>query len=298
VTALAAERAHDDFWSQNQPGVRFTDLPVGTAEFFAEVERYRYALEPHIPGIVNFQGWQERDVLEVGCGLGTDGLRFGRAGARYVGVDQSAAALDLADRRFQMDATPGRFVQAPANDLPFEDESVDLVFSHGVVHHLPDTRGAIDEFRRVLRPGGTALVMVYHRRSFNYLINIMVIRRLLAALLLVPGAGGLLSRLTGERREVLDGHRRLLAAHGRRYLMDAALFLSNNTDGPGNPLSKAYSHAEAAQLFSAFDSVTIQVRYLNLRVVPGGQRFARTALARRLERRVGWHLYIRAKKAP
>lgn len=79
-------------------------------------------------------------------------------------------------------------------------------------------------------------------------------------------------------------------------VLDSGLFLSNNTDGPGNPLSKAYSRSEVARLFAWYCSVTTAVRYLNLRLYPGGLRLARTSLAAALERRIGWHLYVEAVK--
>lgn len=286
------------FWSASQPGFRFTDAAPGTLEFFAEVESHRYSLEPHIPEVVGFERWAGRDVLEVGCGIGTDGARFLRAGARYSGVDQSEAALALARRRFELEGLEAeRLERAPATRLPFPDARFDCVYSHGVIHHIPDTRAVVAEFERVLRPGGTALVMVYHRDSFNYRINIMVIRRLLAATLLVPGAVSLVAGVTGESAELLEAHRDLLREHGLRYLTDRELFLSNNTDGPGNPLSKAYSRREARDLFAGFAHVDLAIRHLNLRVIPGGRRLAAHPAAERLGRRSGWHLYVRATKS-
>lgn len=145
-----------------------------------------------------------------------------------------------------------------------------------------------------MRPSGTALVRVYHRRSLNYAFTIMTRRRLLASLLLMPGAPRVVARITGEQSEVLNGQRRLLQVHGFRYIRDRSLFLSNNTDGPGNPLSCAYSPRELVRLFSRFSSVATEVRFLNLRLYPGGDRLARTKIAHILERWIGWHLYIRA----
>ena len=280
------------FWEAYQPGFRFTDEEPGTPEFFADVERHRYQLEPHIPEIVDFPRWAGADVLEVGCGIATDGARFARAGARYAGVDSSERALELARKRFSLEGLDGAFTRASATSLPFADESFDLVYSHGVIHHIPDTASAVREFHRVLRPGGTALVMLYHRDSLNYYVNIMLLRRILAATLLIPGAVGVIARLVGEQSEVLRGHRDLLREHGLRYLLDRQLFLSNNTDGPGNRLSKVYSRRGARELFSQFASSRIEVRFLNLRIYPGGALLGRTAPARRLERVYGWHLYV------
>jgi len=245
---------------------------------------------------VQFERWAGRDVLEAGCGIATDGARFARAGARYTGLDGSETAVSLARHRFASEGLAGDIVAGPITALPFADSSFDLVFSHGVVHHIEDTQKAIDEFHRVLRPGGTALVMVYHRASLNYWVTIMGLRRTLAALLVLPGAPRAIGRLTGEPLDVLEGQRRLLREHGVRYLTDTGLFLSNNTDGPGNPLSKVYTREQARRMFARFDDVATAVRFLNLRVFPGGGRIAATPVARTLERRVGWHLYVRAVK--
>ncbi len=258
-----------DFWTTYQPGFRFSEKEPGTPEFFSEVERHRYELEPHIRKIVDFPRWAGSRVLEVGCGVATDGLQFARARAKYTGLDSSERALDLARRRFEFEDAAGEFVAGSATNLPFDDETFDLVYSHGVLHHIPETRKAVAEMHRVLKPSGTALVMLYHRRSLNYYVNILA---------------------------AIAGHRALLRAHGLRYLLDRSLFLSNNTDGPGNPLSKVYSRDEALTLFEPFASVNTTVRFLNLRVYPAGDRLARTRIATALERRVGWHLYVRAQK--
>lgn len=283
------------FWAENQPGFKFTNEEPGTSEFFEAIESHRYSLEPHIPGIARFERWGGKDVLEVGCGIATDGTRFARAGAIYTGFDGSKEATALARQRFKLEGLEGTFVNGDATSLPFADSSFDLVYSHGVIHHFKETEKAVDEFRRVLRPGGEAIVMLYHRSSFNYHFTIMFLRRFLAALLLLPGADRLIAEITGEDVEVLDGHKVLLADNGLTYLTDRELFLSNNTDGPGNPLSKVYTAEESKELFAQWNDVETTVRFLNLRVFPAGGRLAKTALAERLGRRWGWHLYIKAR---
>jgi len=124
----------------------------------------------------------------------------------------------------------------------------------------------------------------------------MAVRRLLASFLLLPRADRAIARVTGERTDVLEGHRRLLRTHGLRYLTDPALFLSHNTDGPGNPLSKAYTADGMRRAFADFATVDTQVRFLNLRAYPAGARLERCHSVRRLGRCYGWHLWIRATK--
>jgi len=289
---------HRAFWSTYSPGFRSSDAPVGSREFFAEVIARRSAREAHIDEVVGFDRWTGCDVLEAGCGIGTDGARFAGGGARYTGMDFSPTALSLARRRFALDDLAGTFVGGSVTALPFADNTFDLVFSHGVIHHVGDTQGALNEFVRVLRPGGTALVMAYHRASLNYHVSIGIVRRSLIGLLLVPGMAATISRATGEPRHVIDGHTDLLARHGLRYVTDRNLFVSHNTDGPGNKLAKAYSRDELERMCSAAGLVSLrsEVRYLNTRLYPLGDRLAASSGGRRLERHVGWHLYMEGRK--
>jgi SAM-dependent methyltransferase len=286
--------ARRSFWTRYQPGTRGANAPIGSSEFFAQVEAERYALEPDIPELVQFERWAGHDVLEAGCGIGTDAVQFVRAGARYHGIDFSPTALELARSRPEL--ADADLVQGSITQLPFADASFDLVYSNGVIHHIPETDRAVAEFRRVLRPGGTAILMVYHRASLNFYVSIMVVRRLLAVLLVVPGADRLLARVTGEPLDVLRGHRKLLAEHGWRYLSTPGLFLSHNTDGPGNPLSKVYTAQAMRRGFAEFADVRTHVRFLNLRAYPLGSRLERLAVVRWLGRRMGWHLWIIATK--
>src|SRR5919107_434952 len=165
------------FWQAHPCGTKFTDAPEGSRLFFERVEEHRYRVEWHIPEAAGFKDSKGLRVLEIGCGLGTDGAGFARAGALYTGADLTEAAVGLARRRFELEGLPGEFRVADAERLDFADESFDLVYSHGVLHHTPDAAAAVREVRRVLGPGGRAVVMLYHRDSYNYRVNIGVLRR-------------------------------------------------------------------------------------------------------------------------
>lgn len=154
------------YWEAEPCGTSTADAPPGTAEFFAQVERARYELEPFIPGFADFGRWRGRRVLEVGVGLGTDFVQFVRAGADATGVDLTEAAVDAVRQRLALEGLDAELLVADAERLPFETDSFDLVYSWGVLHHTPDTRRALDEVERVLRPGGEARIMLYSRRSW------------------------------------------------------------------------------------------------------------------------------------
>lgn len=287
-----------DFWEANPCGGKFAGLAdeqIGTREFFDAVERHRYETEWHIPEVVRFDQWRDREVLEVGCGLATDGVRFARAGARYTGIDLTAKAIGLARRRFDLEDLRADLRVADAEALPLPDSRFDLVYSHGVLHHTPNTQMAIDEIHRVLRPGGTAMVMLYHRHSYNYYVNIMMLRRLGVRLLGFAWGPSLVHRLTGEDEKRLGEMRKMYLSNSE-LLLDRAEFLSRNTDGAGNPLARAYTRREAGRMFAAFDDVHTEVHFLNKRWVPVVGKLMPRAVERRLGRVVGWHLWITARK--
>lgn len=161
----ADKQAVHDFWNAASCGE--AQYLHGTERAsYAEEARIRYELEPYIPGFARFDDTCGKDVLEIGVGLGADHLGFAQAGARLHGVDLTPRAIEHTRRRLEAFRLPSSLQTADAEHLPFEDERFDVVYSWGVLHHSPDTPRAIDEVWRVLRPGGSARIMVYHTHSF------------------------------------------------------------------------------------------------------------------------------------
>lgn len=144
------------FWNNEACGERYGN----------EQERLRYELEPQIVGFAGFEDATGLDVLEIGVGMGADFVRWLRGGARATGVDLTDRAVELTRGRVAAEGHHPELRVADAESLPFPDESFDIVYSWGVLHHTPDTARAFREAIRVLRPGGRLKVMVYHRRSW------------------------------------------------------------------------------------------------------------------------------------
>src|SRR5215211_6674868 len=117
-------RVHD-FWQANPCGTKFAQGEIGTREFFDTVDQHRYQTESHIPKVIGFDRWKDRDVLEVGCGLGTDGINFARAGARYTAIDLTEASIALVRKRFEIEGLKASLRVADAEALPFNDASFD-----------------------------------------------------------------------------------------------------------------------------------------------------------------------------
>lgn len=283
------------FWQSHPCGAKFSAAELGTPQFFSRIQEHRYEKEWHIPQAADFSSTRGLRVLEIGCGVGTDGVQFARAGAIYSGVDLTEAAVELARKNFAMSGATGELRLADAENLEFSDESFDVVYSHGVLHHTPDIQRAVNEIQRVLRPGGRAIVMLYHRGSYNYRIGIRVLRRAGARLLKTEGGLRLVNRLTGEPIESLREHASVVKESSNGYL-SSATFLSQSTDGAGNPLARVYSRSEARELFKDFSDVELRTFFLNKRFIPLIGNLLPRSIESALASRWGWHLWIYAKK--
>lgn len=283
------------FWQAHPCGTKFSDAEMGTPEFFERVEAHRYSKEWHIPDAADFAGARGLHVLEIGCGMGTDGAQFAKAGADYTGIDLTEAAIDLARTRFEVSGLPGEFRVADAENLDFADDSFDLIYSHGVLHHTPDTARAVCEIHRVLKPGGRAIVMLYHRGSYNYRVGIRILRRAGAGLLKSESGIQIVHRLTGEPLDSLREHAGLLTGETNGHVSSDE-FLSQSTDGAGNPLARVYSRREARELFKDFRKVELRAYFLNKRFIPLIGNLLPRSFESALASRWGWHLWIYARK--
>jgi ubiquinone/menaquinone biosynthesis C-methylase UbiE len=106
-----------------------------------------------------------RHLLEIGCGMGYDSLEFLKRGVRVTAIDLTENAVRMAARHFEVEGVKPEAVQVgDALALDFPDSSFDAVWSNGVLHATGDTQRAIDEVRRVLKPGGRAIISHFYRR--------------------------------------------------------------------------------------------------------------------------------------
>jgi SAM-dependent methyltransferase len=209
-------------------------------------------------------------VLEVGPGLGTDHAQIARAGARAYAIDLTIGHLQSTRRRFALEGRVARLARADAERLPFGDASFDAVYSFGVLHHTPDTQAAVDEIRRVLRPGGFAVVGLYHRHSAFYWVATMLCR--------------------GLRRGELwkKGYRRLMA--GIEYGSD---------ESGAVPLVKVLSRRQCRRMFSSYSKVDVRTDHVDLCHLFPSRTPSIGESRRRFERWAGywgWYLTIRAHR--
>jgi SAM-dependent methyltransferase len=160
-----------DFWETHVNNEYYTDEARASEAYFAEIEERRYRWHYHLRDLFDsIQGSRGR-LLEVGSGIGVDSIQLARCGFDVTAVDLTESAIQVARRFAQLRGVTIDFRLGNAERLDFPDESFDAVYSFGVLHHTPDIEQAVAEVRRVLRPGGRAYVMLYHRDSLVNLVH-------------------------------------------------------------------------------------------------------------------------------
>jgi len=275
----STQKSIDDvqrYWDARPCNIRHSPKPVGSPEYFDEVEARKYFVEPHIRAFAEFERWRGKRVLEVGCGIGTDSINFARAGAQLTAVDLSSESLRIAAQRAEVMGVADRiqFLQANAEEITsvVADGPYDLVYSFGVVHHTPRPERALAEMRSLAAPGGTLKLMVYHRHSWKIFW--------------------------------------ILATHGHgRFWKTDELVATHSEAQTGCPVTFTYTRREARDLVerSGFRVRELWVDhvfpyrlrdYVEYRYVKEPYfRWMPQPLFRAFERRVGWHLLVNAEAA-
>ena len=173
-TPVSTIDAVRDYWDGHVADWKIATHAPGTAEFFAEVEAYRFEKLDYLPRRVDFGGFSGRAVLDVGCGLGNDLARFARGGAIVTGVDLSPRAIELSRANFAQRGLAGTFHVMDGEALGLPDDSFDVVYCHTVLHFTPHPERMVREIHRVLKRTGLAILMTVNRKSWmNWLRHVM-----------------------------------------------------------------------------------------------------------------------------
>ncbi len=168
-----------EFWNARPCNIRHSTEPVGTLKFFQQVSDKKFKVESHKLGFLNLDQVKGKRILELGCGMGTDAVKFAEAGASVVCVDLTPAAIDLCKQNFNVRGLSAEFycgdIENLESFLPKEYlHSFDIVYSFGVIHHTPNPSRVIDQVRLFLKKGGEFRFMVYSRFSYKlfWLMNL------------------------------------------------------------------------------------------------------------------------------
>ncbi len=160
-----------EFWQTHINNEYYTTQHRGSTEYFDEIERRRYRWHYHLRDLFQELEGSSGRLLEIGCGIGVDSIQLARCGFDVTAVYLTESAIDVARAFSEARDVRIDFRVSNAEKLEFGDKSFDVVYSFGVLHHTPQIEKAVAEVHRVLKPGGTAYLMLYHRNSLVNLIH-------------------------------------------------------------------------------------------------------------------------------
>lgn len=255
-------------WDNDPCGaVTVQDQQPETLEYYRAIRYHRYnEYGPWFDRVMGFDAWRDKDVLEVGVGLGSDHYRFAVNGNRMTALDLSQEHLRHAVKHLALEGLATKTNLGDAENMPFADGMFDVVYSFGVLHHTPDTEKAIAEVSRVLRPGGIAIVGLYHRDSYFYWLSTLLIGGVLK--------GGLFRK----------SYRRLMSEIEYRVDADSAM-----------PIVKVYSRFGVRKLFRAFASVDLKVCHVQPGLFQNSPKWVRPLLEKYFGW-LGWYVVAFARK--
>lgn len=269
-----------------------SSMDPGAKEYYLEIEQERYNHQSHILEILSKIDWRTKRVLEVGTGVGTDARKIIKYGADYTGVNIDQGSAKATAKAFDVFRLKGKVIECSATELCFEDECFDIVYSFGVLHHIPEVGKSVSEIYRILKPGGELIIMLYNRASINYYIEIMFLRKIILRLLSLPGIVDLF-RFLGLPKEKLQRHIEIYRAS---HSMDNKEWLSRNTDGPDNPYSCVYGKKEVEELFHDFKVESNTVYFFDYRHWGFLGKMLPRRVVNLLGRYWGWHRVVYAVK--
>jgi len=240
-----------DYWEKCVPwGFKENPIP------YEERRKKRYELQDYMHGAIGFDQWKGKKVCEVGCGAGIDLMEFGRNGAKMYGVDLTQNGVDLTFATSKQAGMCTVLSKASADKLPFVDNYFDCLYSYGVLHHIPEVDKALVEIKRVMKPNGQIIAMLYNKDSILYAYSIQH-----------------LHKATGLSEDELTG-----------------MYSERNE---GCPYTKAYTKQEAIDLFSKYFKDVEVKTYYNVIDTPKQRK---VKLGGDGECEWGWHHIVKARK--
>lgn len=155
-----------DYWNEHIHDLEIATEPIGSIGFFDQLDEYRFDKLRYLPKLVDFNGYSGKNLLEIGCGVGIDLVRFAKGGAHVIGIDLAQVSIDLARENFSQRGLIAELRVMNGEALEYDDNSFEVVYAHGVLQYTANANKMITEIARVLRPEGTAIMMVYNRNSW------------------------------------------------------------------------------------------------------------------------------------
>ena len=257
-------------WGKDPCGSNYVDesFEKYSKDYFDEVERTRYIIQKWQPAEFETFDIKDKEVLEIGFGMGTDHLSMARRGGIMHGIDITEGNKTITEKRFAIYGYNTKLTVGDAEALPYSDNTFDFVYSFGVLHHTPDTQKAIDEVYRVLKPGGKCYIAVYNKNSLFFWWSVFIV--------------DFICRLKFLK----------MSLQQRLSLIE---YPNTNKD----MVIRLYTKKDFVRLFSHFKNINTSINHLTKDCISGGKLLSEHFINRFIEKhatRIGWYVIVRAEK--
>lgn len=259
------------YWDDRPCNIRHSPKSIGSLEFFEESKQRKFFVEPHIKEFANYKEWKDKNVLEIGCGLGCESIEFALAGANLTSIDLSDKSLNIARQRALVyKAINIQFVQADAEHLSdsIPPRIFDLIYSFGVLHHTPKPEMAFSEIKKYMNKDTLLKIMVYHKISWRVLWILLSYGK---------GAFWRINELIAHYSEAQEGC----------------------------PVTYAYTKKSIKQLLTDFDILDIKIDHIFSYFIPEYKKYQYKTvwyfkwipkkIFKLFEQKFGWHMMVTAK---
>tara|TARA_B100000965_G_scaffold329496_1_gene292954 strand:+ start:445 stop:1233 length:789 start_codon:yes stop_codon:yes gene_type:complete len=167
----------ENYWDKQPCNINHSKKKFLSKEYFDEVRKKRYFVEPHILKFADFKKYKNKTVLEIGCGIGTDGIEFIKNDANYFGVELSKNSLDIFRERIKvlkLSNKKSNLIHSSVEDLKGVPRiNYDLIYSFGVIHHTPNIKKAFNEIYKLANKKTLIKIMLYAKNSYkNFMLDI------------------------------------------------------------------------------------------------------------------------------
>lgn len=277
-------QAVSKFWNAHLCGKHFIDASYPSLAFFDQYTAFRYKKTHHLLTYINWEGAQEKDVLEVGLGIGADAVKWATHAKSYLGIDLTPEAVEATQTHLNLRHLKGKTQLGNAEKLDFSNAQFDLVYSHGVLHHTPDIQASFGEINRVLKDQGEFIVMLYAKGSFNYWFRIQLYFRLRLLFEILK------NKMGGQSKGNWKLHYLNFKKQGWNYLSWKE-FPHHCTDGPDCTIANIYSKKAVKTMLT---QAGFTVKKMKKAHFPLGGRFPK--LEQFIGSILGFHLITWAKK--
>ncbi len=164
------------YWNKQPCNIKFSKKKIFSKEYFNEVKKKKYFVEKHIPNFAEFKKYKNKNVLEIGCGIGTDAIEFIKNNAKYTGIDYSEKSINIVKKRVKIlgleNKNPNIFVDnaEKLNLVKKMNINFDLIYSFGVIHHTPNMQKCFNSIYKISKKNTEIKIMLYAENSYKNML--------------------------------------------------------------------------------------------------------------------------------